>query len=216
MVRRLGLKRLILIGLALLLLASCREGEKPALSYSGPLNVTLKKGETLPLTAITYIGLGPQGAEVLIEGQKAVKQRGDSLDWEGTPLPGVEFKIRTRIISFDSATLRSVGIFTVNISEPSPTPAPSPQKAAFKFTAPVGYKVKKGEGIPGTTLKYAGKDQEGAKFEGLEGYPYRKMGDSLVWTGKLKEGLHLVLNVRVLHFDEDTATLSGTAEIIFP
>ena len=216
MVRRFSLRRLILIGLAFLLLASCREGEKPALSYSGPLNVTLKKGETLPLTTITYIGLGPQGAEVLIEGQKAVKQRGDSLDWEGTPLPGVELKIRTRIISFDSAALRSVGIFTVNVSEPLPSPAPSPPKAAFKFTAPVGYKVKRGEEVPGTTLKYIGKDQEGARFEGLEGYPYRKTGDSLVWTGKLKEELYLVLNVRVLHFDEEAITLSGTAEIIFP
>ena len=212
------MKRLIFVGLVFLLLASCKvTGEqKPVLSYSGPANITLKKGETLPLTEITYIGPGPQGAEVLIKGQKAIKQRGDSLDWESEPLPGVELKIRTRIISFDSAALRSVGVFTINISEPSPTPSPSPEKAALKFTAPVGYTVKKGEWIPGTTLKYAGKDPEGAKFEGLEGYPYRKVGDSLVWTGKLKEGLYSELNVRVIHYDENAVTLGGTAEIIFP
>jgi len=212
----LGVKRLILISLVLLLLASCGEKQKPALSYSGPVNITLKKGETLPLTEITYIGPGPQGAEVLIKGQKAIKQKGDSLDWESTPLPGVELKIRTRIISFDSTALRSVGIFTINVSEPSPVPTLPPQKATFKFTAPVGYTVKKGDGIPGTTIKYAGKDSEGAKFEGVEGYPYRKAGDSLVWTGKLKEGLYLELNVRVVHYDEKAVTLGGTAAIIFP
>ncbi len=212
------MKRLIFTSLVLLLLVSCGraeiEEEKRILSYSGPMSLTIKKGEKLPYAEISYLGPGPQGAEVLIKGQKAIKQRGDSLNWEGALLAEVEFKIETRITSFDSKALNSIGIFTVKITEPSPTPATPPNKVFLKFGVPVAYGVKRSEEIPGTTLRYAGKEAEGAKFEGLEGYPYRKMGDSLIWTGRLKEKVYLVLNVRVLHYDENTAFLSGKAEII--
>lgn len=211
------MKRLAIFSFILLLLASCVEESKPALSlsYSGPANITIKKGEKLPLTEISYLGAGPQGAEVLIMGQKALKQKGDSLDWEGSPLPGVELKVRSRIINFDSRAINTVGFFTINVTEPSPVPAPPPKEVIIKFTAPVVYRVSRGETVPGTTIRYGGEEAAGAKFEGLEGYPYRKAGDSLVYTGKLKEKLYLVLNVRLLHYDQNAVTLSGTAEVIF-
>jgi len=210
-------RNLVIVSLILLLLVSCAGGQKAnsSISYSGPANFTIKRGEKLPFAEISYLGVGPQGAEVLIAGQKALKQKGDSLDWEGFPLPEVELKVRTRIINFNSSALNSVGFFTINISKPLPVPAPPPKEATIKFTAPVAYRINKGEVVPGTTIRYGGKDTAGAKFEGLEGYPYRKTGDSLVYTGKLKEKVYLVLNVRVLHYDQDTVTLSGTAEIIF-
>lgn len=211
------MKRLATFILISLLLASCVEEPRPtqSLSYSGPANFIIKKGEKQPLTEISYLGMGPQGAEVLIMGQKALKQRGDSLDWEGSPLPSVEFKVRSRIINFDPNAIHTIGFFTLNISEPSLAPAPLPKDAIVKFTAPVIYRVYKGEMVPGTIIKYGGEEAAGAKFEGLEGYPYRKTGDSLVYTGKLKEKVYLVLNVRVLHCDQNTVTLSGTAEITF-
>ncbi len=208
------MRRLILLSLVLLLLASCVQAEEQILSYSGPVSLTIKKGEKLPYAEISYLGLGPQGAEVLIKGQKAVKQRGDSLSLESPLLPGVDLKLETRIVNFDSKALNSAGIFTLRIREPQPAPAPPPKEAPIKFTAPAGYKVNRGELIPGTTVRYGGKEAEGAKFEGIEGYPYRKAGDSLVWTGKLKEKVYLVLNVRVIYYNEDAAFLSGTAEII--
>ncbi|MCS7285872.1 MAG: hypothetical protein RMK30_04455 [Anaerolineae bacterium] len=209
------MKRLIILSLIFLLLTSCAEEQKPVLSYAGPAYVTIKKNERLPFAEISYLGRSPQGAEVLIKGQKTLKQRGDSLDWKGALFPGVELELKSRIINFDARALRSFGIFTIRITEPSPAPALPPKEAFAKFTAIVVYRTGKGEGIPGTTLKYRGRDPEGAKFEGLEGYPYRKTGDSLVYTGKLKEKVYLVLNVRVLYYSENVVTLGGTAEIIF-
>lgn len=181
----------------------------------GPAYVTIKKNERLPFAEISYLGPSPQGAVVLIKGLKTLKQRGDSLDWKGTLFPGVELELKSRIINFDARALRSLGIFTIKIAEPSPAPGLPPKETFAKFTAITAYRTGKGEEIPGTTLKYRGRDPEGARFEGLEGYPYRKTGDSLIYTGRLKEKVYLVLNVRVLHYDENAVTLGGTAEIIF-
>ena len=201
--------------LMLLVLAlSCQGEQKGELSYSGPLELGVKKGEALPGTQIVYAGVGPLGAEVLIAGQKAVKQKGDSLDWKSSPVEGVDLDLSLRVLWFDEDTLHCGGIFSVKVKDPAPTPAPLPPDVPLKYKALVSYWVKKGNFIPGTTVRYAGQEEEGARLEGVEGYPFRKTADSIVWTGKLRDRVYIQLNVRVVHFDSLSLKVAGTAEIL--
>lgn len=205
-----------LMALVVLLMGAvaCQRGQKAELSYHGPVELSVKKGETIPGTQITYLGIGPQGAEVLISGQKAVKQKGDSLDWKGSPVDGVDLDLSLRALWFDEESLHCGGVFTIKVKDPAPSPVPLPSEGPLKYKALVSYWVKKGDFIPGTTVKYAGQEEEGAKLEGVEGYPYRKTADSIVWTGKLRDRVYILLNVRVVHFDGSSLKVAGTAEIM--
>jgi hypothetical protein len=78
----------------------------------------------------------------------------------------------------------------------------------------VTYRVEKGDYIPGTLVKYVSKQEEGIEVSGVEGYPYRKFGDSIVWEGKLRERVFLQLNVRVILITEDSITVAGTATLL--
>ena len=77
----------------------------------------------------------------------------------------------------------------------------------------MAYNVARGKYIPGTLVKYLGKEKEGAHLEGVEGHPYRKIADSIVWEGKLRENVYLRLNLRVLFITEDTLRVGGMATI---
>jgi len=48
---------------------------------------------------------------------------------------------------------------------------------------------------------------------GIDGYPYRKLADSILWEGKLREGVFLRLNVRVLLISDDSLRVGGMATI---
>jgi hypothetical protein len=74
--------------------------------------------------------------------------------------------------------------------------------------------VEKGDYIPGTLVKYVSKQEEGIELSGVEGYPYRKFGDSIIWEGKLREKVYLQLNVRVLLITESFINVTGTATLL--
>lgn len=48
---------------------------------------------------------------------------------------------------------------------------------------------------------------------GIDGYPYRKLADSILSEGKLREGVFLRLNVRVLLITDDSLRVGGMATI---
>ena len=48
----------------------------------------------------------------------------------------------------------------------------------------------------------------------MEGYAYRKVGDSIVWQGKLKEGVYVVVNVRTFLYTDSFLQVAGTAEVV--
>ncbi|MGQ9491314.1 MAG: hypothetical protein ACUVR4_14195 [Anaerolineae bacterium] len=66
--------------LAVLFLAACGSAMAGSLTYSGPIEQTVAIGETIPGSNIRYVGYGDDGAEVLINDQRALKKVGDSLD----------------------------------------------------------------------------------------------------------------------------------------
>jgi len=211
------LKVFIALWLLLVGVVSCGTGSGKGpveLTYIAPVEISVKTGENLPGTSIRYVGKSEKGAEVLIAGQHAFKQKGDSLDWKGDPVEGASVDLSLRILWFTEQTLHLAGTGKVVVQQPNPQPAFIQTDWPLKFTsAPVTYGVARNEYIPGTTVEYLGKEEEGAHLGGIDGYPYRKGADSILWEGKLRDKVYLRLNVRVLYIGENSLRVGGTADI---
>jgi len=206
----------LLLALLAASLIACLPWQRPpegTLIYTGPTERSIPAGAFLPGTDIRYVGMTDQGAELLIGDQRAVKKKGDSLDWDGHPLPGVTLNLRLRIIWFTEEKLHAAGTARLAIEEPQPAAMPFPEELPVIYKLPVSYNVERGETIPSTTLSYVGASEKGAELSGVEGYPYRKIADSILWEGKLLEGVFLKLTVRVVFFDEEQLQVAGLATI---
>ncbi|MEA3459465.1 MAG: hypothetical protein U9R11_02120 [Chloroflexota bacterium] len=198
-----------------LMVAGCKPGVSglvSELSYLAPLEKRIPAGEELPGVPIRYVGLSDKGAEVLIAGERAFKQKGDSLDWHGSPAEGVELALSLRALWYTEETLYMGGTTKMIVYEPDPRPGPI-TTSPMEYHAPVVYVLSQGDCIPGTTIEYLGKTEKGAKLGGVEGYSYRKLGDSIVWEGQLRDNVFLRLNVRSLFIAEDSLNVGGTATI---
>ncbi len=208
---------LVVLGLLLSFLPACQRkppGGPWELLYIAPFETGIKKGSDLPGTGIRYVGLSDKGAEILIDDQAAFKQKGDSLDWKGNPVENVHLDLSLRVLWVTEQTLHVGGTAKMTVRDPTPAVASIPTEVPTKYSnAPVTYRVEKGDSIPGTLVKYVGKAEEGIELSGIEGYPYRKLGDSIVWKGKLRERVFLQLNVRVVFIAEDFIRVAGTATL---
>ena len=217
MIRRIGgLKALRVLMSAMLIvlpvLVGCQlgKGGKPGqLTYKLPTTLTVHVGAELPGSGIRYERMGKDGAEVTIRGQQALKRKGDSLDWSGNPIPGVSIDLRQRVVWYTEEELRLAGTAKIVIDDVNPQPATGSPTSPVKYSGPVAYSVSKGAPIPGTTVTFEGQDTEGAKLGGIQGYPYRKGGDSILWEGALREGVRIRLDVRVLQFDGKGMRVGG-------
>lgn len=206
---------LITLMLVLVITGACNtESSSEELTYRAPFEFGITAGNFLPGTELQYMGITNGMAEVYIRGQRALKQRADSLSWKGSVREGVVMDLDLRVLWFDEATLHVGGTAKVTVSGISAQAAEMPEKATLMFdNAPVAYTVKKDEAIPGTLLTYEGKTDEGAKLGGTDDYPYRKGGDSIVWTGTSKENVWLRLDVRVGAYTDQMITVAGLASL---
>lgn len=213
------MKRRWLVALLSLLtagLAACLPWQRPPegqLVYVGPTEQGVAAGDFVPGTDIQYVGMTEQGAELLIGGQKAEKKKGDSLDWDGHPLSGVTLNLKQRIVWFTGEKMHAAGTARLAIDEPQPEAMPFRDELPVLYKLPVGYTVKRGEAIPGTTISYLGASDAGAELGGIEGYPYRKIVDSITWTGKLREGVYLDTTLRVVLYNDEQLQVAGLATI---
>ena len=212
------LLRLLLVSIALVAVTGCLRpaGEElTELTYKAPVKLTISAGEDIPGTGIRFVGTSDgDSAEMLIEGQQALKRKGDSLDWQGSPVAGTEVDLNLRIAWFDSQSLHVVGTSNIKIDEPRVEPVNVPATALMTYHAPVAYGMAPEALIPGTLYTYVGPTDDGAELGGVEGYPYRKSGDSIVWNGKLREGVYLKLNVRVVQYDAKGLRVGGIATVL--
>jgi len=210
---------MIAIGLALILtvvLAGCSllgSGPAGTLTYNGATDQAVPMGQNLTGTDIRYVGYSDAGAQVLIGDQQAVKKPGDSLDWSGTPVPGVDVVLSQRILTANAERLQTVGTVRVTIQNVSPQAAPFPDKPTFSYKVAITYTVKKGEMIPGTLVTFKGKTDQGAELAGVSGYPYRKLGDSIGWTGRLRANAYLDTTLRVIAYADEFIQVGGLATI---
>jgi hypothetical protein len=209
--------RLMAALVVMLLMAGACSGKSSsaALTYKSPFTISVTAGNFLPGTDVQYRDLTEDGlAEVYIGGQRALKQKADSLSWAGEVREGVSLDLELRVLWFDEATLHMGGTAKVTITGASVQASEVPEETALMFdNAPVAYTVKKGEAIPGTLLTYKAKTDEGAELGGTDDYPYRKGGDSIVWAGAIKENVWLRIDVRVGVYTEDTLAVAGLASI---
>ncbi len=207
---------LVVLGLLLAFLPTCQR-KLPSgpweLLYTAPFEAGIEKGSNLPGTGIRYVGLSDKGAEILIDDQAAFKQKGDSIGWKGNPVENVHLDLSLRVLWVTEETVYVGGTAKTTVRDPRPEAASIPEVPVRYSNAPVTYRVEKGDSIPGTLVKYVGKAEEGIELSGVEGYPYRKLGDSIVWKGKLREKVFLQLNVRVVFIAEDFIRVAGTATL---
>ncbi len=207
--------RVFVLTVIALLVGGCAYGaSQAALSYSGPTEITVKVGEFVPGTPIQYVGKTEQGAKFLIEGQEAIKLVGDSLKWSGTITPDIVLSVNLRILHISPEQVITSGLITIVLDNVSPRKGGVDTNRPVRYTLPVTYKVNKGEVIPGTVIRYLGPEPDkGVKLEGVDGYPYRAIGDSILWDGTLKNNVDLQLNVRVLFYNDDFMQILGTATV---
>jgi hypothetical protein len=185
------------------------------LTYKLPTKLTIAAREKLPGTDIIYEYMDDDGAHLTIEGQEALKRKGDSLTASFSPHEGVSINLDLRIGWFTDEQLHLVGTVTSNIENVKPVPKEISTTAPIHFSGPVAYGVAKGAVIPGSTIVFEGKTDDGVKLGGIEGYPYRKDGDSIFWEGALREDVYTRLNLRILQSNESGLRVGGLVTLWF-
>ena len=222
MVFRLGsrLLRLLYIALGLVVilatLLSCLPEPVPdegTISYTGPIELSVAPGSEIPGTDLGYVGISDDMAEFTIDDKRALKKIGDSLDWKGDPLGGIHLELNLRVLLITEQVVHTGGKVALQIDGVTPEAADVGAPDATKFTVPVTYGVELGETIPGTLITYEGRDADKGALLGIQDYPYRKVGDSIVWEGRLRNDTMLKLDLRVLYFTDGSLHVGGLASV---
>jgi hypothetical protein len=185
----------------------------------------MEPGSTVPGTRLEYVSRDEGIYNVRIDGLAAQKRTGDSFIWNGVVAPGVYGNYNLRITTAILGGLPVAGPVNITIFNPSPVErasTPINEEIYLNFgTILVNYMVPQGWQIPGTSLVFDGIIIQGegdqatrlAQLSGLSGYPYLALGDSLVWTGNLRDNVVVRYNLRALGIDEGGLRLDGTAEL---
>ena len=220
-----GLLKILLVA-ALLGLSGCAllpAGETPEptpepagnqVVLTAPFRAVLDEGESVTGAALQYVGQDDDGIHVRIDDQDSHKKIGDSFNWSGSPVPGVELDYKLRVMGVYLDVFQAWGDVDIIVSDPDPVEAELPEDGLLVFKAAVAtYAVDRGEMIPGTTYSYLGKTDQGAEFGGIEDYPYREIADSLDWSGRLRDNVYVDLTMRVSSIQDERVTLVGTATV---
>jgi len=203
---------LCIVSVILLLLGGCTAGSSKApdtLRYELPTAISIDVGQALPGTQIIYEGQGENGANVLINGQRALKRKGDSLYWKGDLADGVNADLRLRVAWYTDDVLYVVGTSRIDVQHVRPQASQIPTSSDVKFGGAAAYRVRRGNAIPGSTVTFEEKMPDEARLGGIADYPYRKAGDSVFWEGMLREGVYIRLDLRLLQYDTSYMRVGG-------
>ncbi|RMG91616.1 MAG: hypothetical protein D6706_18060 [Chloroflexi bacterium] len=188
--------------------------------------ISLEPGEVVPGTQIEYVGRAGDVYKVKIDGLEANKRSGDSLIWNGVIAPGVFANYNLRLTTAVFGEVPVAGPVQLLVFNPEPTEIEASEleqlTTRYHFgNIVINYFVPAGSIIPGTTILFEGLEpqppgsqsaQQG-RLAGLSGYPLVALGDSLVWTGRLRDNVTIRYNLRVASLSEDGIRLAGTAEL---
>ncbi len=209
------LRRGLLMLILGLQLTACVRSDHGTLRYSGPTEQSIAVGQTLPGANVRYARETPDGAELWIDDQRAVKKIGDFVGWQGYLGRDFQADLGLRVVYYTADKVQLAGTADLTISNVNPTPAVFPERPVVAYRVPVTYNIARGDTVPGTSLTYEGKTEQGARIGGLPpgDYPYRQAADSLVWSGRLTEGALLRVDLRVVIFTEQRIQLAGIATV---
>jgi hypothetical protein len=201
-------------------------GDLPALSvgpnavaFAGPTERRINVGERIPGTDIELAAIGAEGAEFRIAGLRSVRSMADSLDYDGawTGANGVEYNLRLRIYYVGDNNVRAAGVHRLVVQNIQPVE----QQVSLQgntLRVPYTASVSRGETLKGLTFGYRGAADRGAEITGLPpgDFPYRSVGDSIRWQGRLRPDIPIQYDLRVLLFNENTLQVGGIATIQLP
>jgi hypothetical protein len=190
-----------------------------AIGFAGPTERAIRVGERIPGTDIELVSINDGSAEFRIDGLRATRSLGDSLDYEG-PWPGVngvDYSLRLRVYNVGSNSVRAAGVHRLVVQTIQPVEQ-AVNLGTTTLSIPYTAAAANGETIKGLTLGYGGSDDRGARLTGLpaDAYPYRKIGDSIQWTGQLRPDLLVEYNLRVLFYNGNTLQVGGVATLQLP
>jgi len=190
-----------------------------AIVYNGPTERSIAIDDRLPGTDIVLISVSPTGAEFQIAGMRSVRAIGDSLDFDGAwpGANGVDYNLRMRIYYISDSYVRVAGVHRFVVHNVQPVEGNvtlTSNTMKFPFTV----SVNTGGTIAGTTLGYAGQDDRGGQITGIPtgDYPYRKVGDSIVWKGQIRADIPAEYNIRMLYYDANGARVGGIVTLVIP
>lgn len=190
-----------------------------AVTFNIPIfNKILAAGESIPATQMTYLGREGPAYKVTIDGQEALKRVGDSFQWRGIIAPGVASRYNLRISpTLIGEEMLAIGSVELHVFNPVPFEKADPGSAysdGLHFgSVKIDNRVSLGGQVPGTPFVYEGMTADGAQFSGVDGYPYRVLGDSLFWGGSLRDNVDVSYEMRVASINEEQVRLIGLAQI---
>ncbi len=197
-----------------------------AIAFQGPVDMALSAGDVVPGTDIRFVGAesGADAAQFELAGMRAPRRLGDSLDFDGAwpGASGVTYHVRLRVYQIGTNSVRAAGVHRLLIQNIAPQAAPVDEdrmdETGHVLRFPHTVTAAAGATFPGMTLGYGGQETRGATLTGLpEGeYPYRKIGDSVEWTGQLAPNIPVVYQLRVLYYQEASATVGGVVIVSLP
>lgn len=189
-----------------------------AIKFMGPAERRIAVGERIPGTDIVLTAITEDAAEFQIMGLRSPRRLGDSLDYDGEwpGVPGSTYNARLRLYYAGSEGVRVAGVHQLLIPNVQPVPGQASGDFTLRFPYTVGADA--GGPIPGTLLGYAGQHERGAQIAGLpaDEYPYRSLGDSVVWRGLLRPDTGAEFDLRVLAYGEQSARFGGVATLTLP
>jgi hypothetical protein len=190
-----------------------------AINFAGPTEQRIGVGERIPGTDIELISTSDGNAEFRIAGLRSTRSLGDSLDYEG-PWPGVNgvnYSLRLRIYNVGSNNVRAAGVHRLVVENIQPVEQ-TVRLTGTTLSIPYTASAADGERIKGLTLGYGGADDRGARLIGLpdDAYPYRKIGDSIQWSGQLRPDLLVEYNLRALFYNNNSLQVGGIATLQLP
>lgn len=85
----------------------------------------------------------------------------------------------------------------------------------LRYSAPTEKKIDRGSFLPGTGIAYVGPTAERGAEMRIDGQTaFKKVADSVTWSGAPLAGVQLDINQRVLFYNEDQLRLGGQVTIL--
>jgi hypothetical protein len=199
------------------------EAPPGSLYYSVPsFSYNLEPGSVVPGTRLEYVAPFGDGHEVRIDGQRAARQINESFRWDGIISQGVFARYNLRLTSglrLTGSQLAASGPVEIYILNPEPTALPTldnliPAHAYYFSNIPVGHgPIPPGGRIAGTTLVFEEITSQGVRLSGTDDYPYWGVGDTVYWSGRLRDNVFARFRMPITQVDERGVRLSGEAEL---